>query len=60
MEAVQILADALRLAERAHAQAELAGHKGPWADFYAQWIVDNIHLWSKHSCSDGSCDLKHD
>lgn len=59
MENVQVLADALRLAERAHAQAELNGHKGLWPEFYAQWLMDNVHIWLKHSltCEDGNCEM---
>lgn len=56
--AVKAFASALRLAERAHAQAELAGYKGEWPEFYAQWLMDNVHLWtvtSHHHCEDDTC-----
>lgn len=48
------LAGALRLAERAHAQHELAEGKDQWPEFYAQWLIDNTHIWASN-CSDGSC-----
>lgn len=55
---VKLLASALRLAERAHAQRELAGFKDEWPDFYAQWLFDNIHVWSAiGNCEDGSCSV---
>lgn len=63
MEAMQNLADALRLAERAHALAELATppYKGQWPEFYAQWLIVNLHLWTKHGkCEDGSCEVHDD
>lgn len=55
---VKLLSTALRLAERAHAKYELKGGKDEWPDFYAQWLVDNLHIWSAiHTCDDGSCEV---
>jgi hypothetical protein len=56
--AVKRLANALRLAEQAHADFEKKHPAGPheWPEFYAQWLLDNIHLWSKHSCEGDACD----
>lgn len=56
---VMLLARALRLAERAHAEYETKGGKDEWPEFYAQWLVDNLHIWSNvHDCADGSCEAK--
>lgn len=62
MENVQVLADALRLAERAHAQHEVAGGEDEWPMFYAQWLMDNVHIWLKHSltCDGDNCGIDHD
>lgn len=59
---VKQLSDALKLAERAHALHELAGGKDEWPDFYAQWLFDNLHVWSKgeHICDGDSCEIAHD
>lgn len=54
------LAQGLRLAEQAHAAHELKGQKDQWPEFYAQWLIDNVHLWSPHVCADGSCAVHSD
>lgn len=66
-QAINNLAGALRLAERAHAQREVAeadgsytGAKIEWPEFYAQWLLDNAHIWANvhhHQCLDGSCEI---
>lgn len=57
---VKLLSDALRLAERAHAQYELKGGKDEWPIFYAQWLMDNVHIWAAtYGCDDGSCEVHH-
>lgn len=61
MDRVKLLADALRLAERAHARHELDGGKDEWPEFYAQWLFDNLHIWAAgHSCDGESCAVNHD
>lgn len=64
---VKLLASALRLAERAHAQyelkfaeqKELTVDEVPWPEFYAQWLFDNLHIWSAAAggCVDGTCSV---
>lgn len=56
-ERVVILARALKMAEEAHARAEKAGHVGEWPEFYAQWLLDNPHLWAPEygGCVGGQC-----
>lgn len=62
-QAIARFAAALRLAERAHAQYELrqkeTGSKElEWPEFYAQFLLDNAHLWSGiHICHNGSCEI---
>lgn len=39
------LAEALRLAEKAHAKAVKAGLTDQWPEFYAKWLIDNAVIW---------------
>jgi hypothetical protein len=58
---VKRLADALRMAEKAHAEYEKqhAFPKHEWPEFYAQWLIDNTHIWAHDvlDCPDGSCEI---
>lgn len=67
MDRVALLARALRMAERAHAQFELAEASGKvtekieWPEFYARWLFDNLHIWAVgHTCENGACEVNHD
>lgn len=57
-EAIKRLANALRMAEKAHAEyekRETEANRIEWPEFYAQWLIDNTHLWA-HDCPDGKCE----
>lgn len=60
---VSLLADGLRLAEKAHAEYEKRGGDVgettmyEWPEYYARWLIDNVHIWSPLNCADGSCEV---